>query len=81
MLPSDCTETLQGWRTGSDRREDKPITLLAVMGRASDGLLARGFHRGPERNTLSIPEAEDTTAVRSPNAITEITLAEGVQIQ
>ena len=34
MLTSDCTERLLGWRTGSDRREVKPITLLAVMGRA-----------------------------------------------
>ena len=82
MLTSDCTERLLGWRTGSDRREAKPITPLAVMGRASDWLLAREFHRGPERNTLSISEAEDTTAVRSPSAIrNKITLAGGVQIQ
>jgi len=82
MLTSDCTERLLGWRTGSDRREAKPITLLAVMGRASDWLLAREFHRGPERNTLSISEAEDTTAVRSPSAIrNKITLAGGVQIR
>ena len=82
MLTSDCTERLLGWRTGSDRREAKPITPLAVMGRASDWLLAREFHRGPERNTLSISEAEDTTAVRSPIAIrNKITLAGGVQIR
>ena len=82
MLTSGCTERLLGWRTGSDRREVKPTTLLAIMGRACDWLLAREFHRGPERNTLSISEAEDTTAVRSPIAIRyKITLAGGVQIR
>ena len=36
----------------SDRRGGRPITRLAVRGRASDWLPARGFHDGPEPNRL-----------------------------